>query len=148
MCAAGPRHSEFLMTRHACNAITLVRRHSRCDRRHHRSARRGPYDTLIGSALGGDTSQFFMGVWIVLLECSRGYDRPYSLNCRHLIAHVIPKWQGLRNSSLCLIAKQLSGWLSMSVCVFSATIVLAATFVSSRGREGDVALRLRRLRLS
>jgi hypothetical protein len=69
--------------------------------------------TLISAAFGGDTSQFFMGVWIVLLKFSRGYGRPYSLNCTHPVAQVIPKWPGLRNSSLCLIAKQLSGWLSM-----------------------------------
>jgi hypothetical protein len=71
------------------------------------------FTTLISAAFGGDTSQFFMGVWIVSFKFSRGYDRPYSLNCTHPIAHLIPKWPGLRNSSLCLIAKQLSGWLSM-----------------------------------
>ena len=36
----------------------------------------------------------------------------------------------------------------LSLCVFPATIVPAATFVSSRGREEDVALRSRRLRVS
>jgi hypothetical protein len=59
--------------------------------------------TLISAAFGGDTSQFLHG----RLDCSpcvfsRGYGRPYSLNCTHPIAHVIPKWPGLRNLQLVL----------------------------------------------